>query len=200
MKQYLFLGDSITDADHLFDPANLGYGYVSLLARRPEHTDTTFVNRGHEGFTIERVLQMLRRDGLGSHWDAITLLVGVNDIPVELFTSHSRIPLEFSALYREVLDLLCRHTSTILLLEPFLFDEPAEYSAWHSYIEKESQIIHDLALSYSAHFVPTDAILRQAARCEGVDAITTDGIHLTTLGNTLLADLWHQAFTALSPD
>ena len=32
MKQYLFLGDSITDADHLFDPANLGYGYVSLLA------------------------------------------------------------------------------------------------------------------------------------------------------------------------
>ena len=95
MKQYLFLGDSITDADHLFDPANLGYGYVSLLARRPEYTDTTFVNRGHEGFTIERVLQMLRRDGLGSHWDAITLLVGVNDIPVELFTSHSRIPLSF---------------------------------------------------------------------------------------------------------
>lgn len=48
MKQYLFLGDSITDADHLFDPANLGYGYVSLLARRPEYTDATLVNRGHE--------------------------------------------------------------------------------------------------------------------------------------------------------
>mgnify|MGYP002555058508 CR=1 FL=1 len=61
MKQYLFLGDSITDADHLFDPANLGYGYVSLLARRPEYVDARFVNRGHEGFTIERVLQMLRR-------------------------------------------------------------------------------------------------------------------------------------------
>ena len=121
MKQYLFLGDSITDADHLFDPANLGYGYVSLLARRPEYADARFVNRGHEGFTIERVLQMLRRDGIGGHWDAITLLAGVNDIPVELFTSHSRIPLEFSAFYREVLDLLCQHTSTILLLEPFLF-------------------------------------------------------------------------------
>ena len=39
MKQYLFLGDSITDADHLFDPANLGYGYVSLLARRPEYAE-----------------------------------------------------------------------------------------------------------------------------------------------------------------
>ena len=78
MKQYLFLGDSITDADHLFDPANLGYGYVSLLARRPEYADARFVNRGHEGFTIERVSQMLRRDGIGGHWDAITLLAGVN--------------------------------------------------------------------------------------------------------------------------
>ena len=87
MKQYLFLGDSITDADHLFDPANLGYGYVSLLARRPEYADARFVNRGHEGFTIERVSQMLRRDGIGGHWDAITLLAGVNDIPVELYFS-----------------------------------------------------------------------------------------------------------------
>ena len=99
-----------------------------------------------------------------------------------------------------MLDLLCQHTSTILLLEPFLFDEPAEYSAWHPYIEKESQIICDLALSYSAHFITTDSILRQAARQEGVDAITTDGIHLTPHGNTLLADLWHQAFTSLFHD
>ncbi len=133
-------------------------------------------------------------------WDAITLLAGVNDIPVELFTSHSRIPLEFSAFYREVLDLLCRHTSTILLLEPFLFDEPAEYSAWHSYIEKESQIIHDLALSILLILSPTDAILRQAARWKASMRSQPTGIHLTTRGNTLLADLWHQAFTALSPD
>ena len=140
MKQYLFLGDSITDADHLFDPANLGYGYVSLLARRPEYTDTTFVNRGHEGFTIERVLQMLRRDGLGGHWDAITLLVGVNDIPVELFTSHSRIPLEFSAFYREVLELCYWNPFFLMNLQNIpsgirILKKKARSSAiWHSLI------------------------------------------------------------------
>ena len=98
MKQYLFWGQLLTDADHLFDPANLGYQHTSpswLLARRPEYADARFVNRGHEGFTIERRTQMLRRDGIGGHWDAITLLAGVNDIPVELFTG-IRIPLEFS--------------------------------------------------------------------------------------------------------
>ena len=198
MKHFLFLGDSITDAEHLFDPSNLGYGYVSLLAHKPEYADCHFVNRGQEGFTIERVLQMLQRDGVGGHWDAITLLAGVNDIPVELFTSHSRIPLEFSALYQEVVKLLSTHTSTLLLLEPFLFDEPAEYSAWHPYIEKESRIIQDLALSYHAHFIFTDQLLRQAARTEGIDQITTDGIHLTRRGNQILADLWSHAVTCCS--
>ena len=28
MKTLLFLGDSITDCNHYFDPENLGYGYV----------------------------------------------------------------------------------------------------------------------------------------------------------------------------
>ena len=92
MKQYLFLGDSITDADHLFDPANLGYGYVSLLARRPEYTDTTFVNRGHEGFTIERVLQMLRRDGLGRSLGCDHLLVGESMIFPWNFLLHPGSP------------------------------------------------------------------------------------------------------------
>ena len=149
MKQYLFLGGQHHRCGSSFDPANLGYGYVSLLARRPEYADARFVNRGHEGFTIERVSQMLRRDRIGGHWDAITLLAGVNDIPRGAFYFSPRIPLEFSAFYREVLDLLCQHTSTILLLEPFLFDEPAEYSAWHSYIEKKarsSTIWHSLIL------------------------------------------------------
>lgn len=199
MGQYLFLGDSITDADHLFDPANLGYGYVALLSQKSEYKDYRFVNRGQEGFTIERILQMLRRDGLGGSWDVITLLAGVNDIPVELFTSHSRIPLEFTCFYREVLELLVSSHSVIFLMEPFLFDAPAEYSAWHPYIEKESQIIQHLALSYHAHFIPTDQVLRQAAVLEGNDAITTDGIHLTARGNQILADLWSDAWKSLSP-
>ena len=35
MADYLFLGDSITDADHLFEPTGLGTGFVSLIAQDP---------------------------------------------------------------------------------------------------------------------------------------------------------------------
>ena len=55
MSNFLFLGDSITDAGHLFDPANLGDGYVSMLAVDMRFFNCVFQNRGHDGFTTEQV-------------------------------------------------------------------------------------------------------------------------------------------------
>lgn len=198
MKTCLFLGDSITDAEHLFDPDHLGYGYVSVLARDSRLPDCTFTNRGHNGFTIEQVLKMLQRDGIEKHWDVITLLAGVNDIPVEVYTSHHRIPDEFTCYYDQVLDFLSSHThARLILIEPFLFDEPAEYINWHPLIQQESSIIEILAKKYHARFLPTDRLLRSAAEKQGMDQITLDGIHLTPRGNQMLADLWLTAFEDL---
>ncbi len=195
MSDFLFLGDSITDAGHLFDPANLGNGYVSMLAVDMRFFNCVFQNRGHDGFTTEQVLHMLNRDGIERNWDVITLLVGVNDIPVELYTSRKRIPDEFAYYYEEILRFLITHTDAQLILaEPFLFDHPLEYKSWHPYIEAESKIIETLADKYHACFLPTDHILRQSAEEMGIDRITPDGIHLTYTGNQILADLWRRAY------
>lgn len=194
MKNRLFLGDSITDADHLFDPENLGYGYVRMLSEHPSLQDSICWNRGHDGFTTEQVLHMLRRDGLGTGWDSITLLVGVNDIPVELYTNRPRIPDEFAVYYEEILKLLAGSSAaSLILLEPFIFDTPAEYSRWHDYVQQESRMIRQLAEAYGAKFVPVDARLRQEAQKRGASLITKDGIHLTDAGNRLLADYWLEA-------
>ncbi len=194
MKNRLFLGDSITDAGHLFDPANLGYGYVRMLSEHPYLQDSICVNRGHDGFTTEQVLHMLHRDGLEMGWDSITLLAGVNDIPVELYTDRFRIPDEFSFYYEEILKMITRDAKAeVFLLEPFLFSVPAEYIRWRPYVEQESRIIRRLADQYGAHFVPTDERLRREAGRRGAFAITKDGIHLTDAGNRLLADYWLEA-------
>ncbi|MBS6194198.1 MAG: hypothetical protein KH828_01275 [Clostridiales bacterium] len=195
MNTCLFLGDSITDAGHLFDPANLGNGYVSLLARRPEMHGCTLCNRGHDGFTIERIWKMLERDGLEDTWDVITLLAGVNDVTVEVYTSRPRIPQEFTAYYEQVLRYLTDHTrARLFLAEPFLFDSPAEYIRWRPLIRQESLIIQKLAKKYHARFLPTDQLLRSAAKKQGMDQITLDGIHLTPEGNRILADIWLSAY------
>lgn len=192
----LFLGDSITDADHLFTPSNLGTGYVSLLAQ--QLPSWTLINKGQDGFTSEQVLRMLLRDGIQYSCDFISLLIGVNDIPVEVFTNRPRIPDEFAYYYEKILEFLTQTTnSQLILLEPFLFDSPAQYKGWHPYIEKESHIIQELAKKYHALFVPTNQSLRAAADTKGVDSITSDGIHLTHAGNQILAKLWLEALSCV---
>lgn len=192
MADYLFLGDSITDADHLFEPTGLGTGFVSLIAQDPRMKGQRVRNMGHDGFTLERIHRMLLQDGVPAA-DVITILAGVNDIPVEVYTQRNRIPDEFSFFCREIFSLLSRKPGTrLVVMEPFLFDCPAEYRNWHPYVEEESRILRQTAEQFGALFIPTDRLLRCRAREEGVSEITVDGIHLTDRGNRILAQLWLQ--------
>lgn len=198
MANCLFLGDSITDAGHLFDPANLGEGYVSVLAEMTAEDQCILCNRGHDGFTVEQVLRMLKRDGIEKHWDIISLLAGINDIPVEVYTSHHRIPDEFSQYYTELLEFLSLRTNArLILIEPFLFSIPQEYQNWQPYLQMESSIIRNLALRFDAALLPANEILNHAASIHGVHQITVDGIHLTSLGNRILAETWMELYQDL---
>lgn len=198
MANCLFLGDSITDAGHLFDPANLGEGYVSVLAEMTAEDQCILCNRGHDGFTVEQVLRMLKRDGIEKHWDIISLLAGINDIPVEVYTSHHRIPDEFSQYYTELLEFLSLRTNArLILIEPFLFSIPQEYQNWQPYLQMESSIIRNLALRFDAALLPANEILNHAASIHGVRQITVDGIHLTSLGNRILAETWMELYQDL---
>ena len=198
MANCLFLGDSITDAGHLFDPANLGEGYVSVLAEMTAADQCILCNRGHDGFTVEQVLRMLKRDGIEKHWDIISLLAGINDIPVEVYTSHHRIPDEFSQYYTEILEFLSLRTNArLILIEPFLFSIPQEYQNWQPYLQMESSIIRNLALRFDAALLPANEILNHAASIHGVRQITVDGIHLTALGNRILAEAWMELYQGL---
>ena len=198
MANCLFLGDSITDAGHLFDPANLGEGYVSVLAEMTAADQCILCNRGHDGFTVEQVLRMLKRDGIEKHWDIISLLAGINDIPVDVYTSHHRIPDEFSQYYTEILEFLSLRTNArMILIEPFLFSIPQEYQNWQPYLQMESSIIRNLALRFDAAFLPANKILNHAASIHGVRQITVDGIHLTALGNRILAEAWMELYQGL---
>lgn len=199
MKHCLFLGDSITDANHFFTENPLGDGYVSLIRKQLDEKDYHLTNKGHDGFTVEQLWRMLSRDELSPahgiltsrHWDFITILIGVNDIPVEVYTNRTRIPLEYETYYRQILDYVrCHSNAKLILIEPFLFNQPAIYKSWQIYVQAESQIIQKLAKEYDALFLPANHILQEECAKQGTALITYDGIHLTESGNQILADLW----------
>ncbi|MBR5488179.1 MAG: lipase, partial [Firmicutes bacterium] len=81
MKNLLFLGDSITDCNHYFDPDNLGYGYVRMISYKLKTPDKNYqvFNKGNDGFTVSALRRLWKRSCLNLKPDFITILIGIND-------------------------------------------------------------------------------------------------------------------------
>ena len=84
MKQLLFLGDSITDCNHYFDPENLGLGYVRMISEQINTPDKNYQvqNFGNDGFTVPALRRLWQRKGLNLKPDFITILIGISILSI----------------------------------------------------------------------------------------------------------------------
>ena len=194
MKIITCLGDSITDCEHCFCPDSMGNGYVKLLSERlfNEGFDCQVRNRGTDGFTIQRLLQRVCASD-DFHNNIVTILIGINDVSIIADTNRSVQQQEllfkrFSKHYFDIITILSKQASSILLLEPFIFPWPAVYKAWLPYVERMSKQIKNLAFQFDLPFLPLHKELNQMAQRYGFSAITTDGIHLTLQGQKFITD------------
>ncbi len=195
MKTLLFLGDSITDCNHYFDPENLGYGYVRMISDKINTPDNKYQvrNFGNDGFTVPALRRLWKRSCLILKPDFITILIGINDLAV---IKNTGITLSvglanFKEQYQSLIDDIQIMTNChILLAEPFIFPHPAEYATWEEDLRQMSQIIQELAKKNQLDFLPLWNLLLTTAKREGFSEVTTDGIHLTPFGHRLIADQW----------
>ena len=190
MKTILFLGDSITDCCHSFDPDNLGYGYVRLISEKISD-DARCINKGIDGFTVPALRRLWKTQCLSLSPDMITILIGINDLAVMKNTGmdYARGIEHFTENYRELLEEIRLITDCpIILMEPFIFPYPAEYALWEPELHKICETISQLAAQYHAQFLPLWDTLASAAMVHGYRKITTDGIHLTKLGHEIVAE------------
>lgn len=197
----LCLGDSITDCNRLFSDDPLGDGYVSLLDQysRETHPDWQLINRGVDGFTLSRLLGNVRSQYLSLRPDFITILIGINDIGLMMNTNRTdeqkrQLMEQFFANYDSLLTQFRGHR--ICLVEPFVFSVPEEFRLWQPYVEEMSRGIQLLAEKYHLGFLPIRQHLLLEAEEKGASALTTDGVHLTRYGHTLLARKLYSYLTA----
>ena len=195
MKTLLFLGDSITDCNHYFDPENLGYGYVRMISDKTNTPDNNYQvrNLGNDGFTVPALRRLWKRCCLTVKPDFITILIGINDLAVIKNTgiTPSVGLASFKEQYQALIDDIRIMTNChILLVEPFIFPYPAEYVTWEAELHQMSHIIQELAEQNQLEFLPLWDLLLSTAKQEGFTEITTDGIHLTPSGHKLIADQW----------
>lgn len=201
MKQFLFLGDSITDCGHAFDYEDLGEGYVRMIYNsfHLNNQKVRVLNRGTDGFTIKNVKRLWNISHTKYKPDTINILIGINDIAVMKNTgldTDEALAL-FEKNYEELL-LQIRETCDcpITLMEPFIFPRPAELITWMDDVRKMNDIIRKLAEKHNLTFLPLWDKLLNAAESEGYNKITIDGVHLTKQGQKIIAETWLKWYNA----
>lgn len=193
LKHYLFLGDSITDAGHLWeaDPRMLGDGFIRKISESTAFSSAHLVNRGQDGFTSAALLRLVRRMTDLDTFTTITVLIGVNDLPVAFYTDPTWIRTTFAPSVQALFELLTSAGSKkLLIMEPFLFTPPDSHSHLLPLLLQEQQILQAYAAACDAVYIPLQEALQAAIDRLGTVAVTTDGIHLTPAGNQILADAW----------
>ena len=206
----LFAGDSITDADHLWEPGpdGLGHGYVHMVSEMLKTGKTgnagsagnvgdfayRIINSGYNGYRAEDLLRRWNRICLGKQPDLVTLLVGVNEAGAAMEGMVTE-PEVFERTYERLITEVLHNTrADMILMEPFLFRYPAYLITWRKYFDPLLPVIARLADKYSLPFIRLDGPLNELADRLGVDQVTVDGIHLTETGNRFLAEQWIQVY------
>ena len=150
---YLFLGDSITDAGHLWedDRRMLGRGFVRKISENKNFSSSRLINRGQDGFTSADLLRLTRRLSDLDTYDCITVLIGVNDLSVGCYADPAWIPDKFYQNIRELLSLIrSSHKKRLLLMEPFLFVPPAEHLHMLPFLKSERHILKKVSEFFDA--------------------------------------------------
>ncbi len=188
---YLFVGDSITDAGRdRDDPASLGDGYVALLAE--QLSPASVRNAGVAGDRARDLERRWAADVLPLVGGVLTLYVGVNDTWRRFDSADPTSPEQFLKTTRGLLRaVVARAPQTrLILMEPFLVPVRAEQETWLDDLAGKRGVIHQLAQEFTAPLVELNALFTAQAALHGPAALAPDGVHPTPRGSRLIADAW----------
>lgn len=191
-----FLGDSITQAG-----AHEG-GYVDLLRRAlvAARPDVTVIPAGISGNRVPDLLARVERDVLAHHPTHVFVYIGINDVWHSL-NGRGTPRDEYAAGLRTLCARLEAAGARVALATPSVIGERAagrnpldamldEYAAESRAVAAEGRALCDLRAAFQARL----ALDNVADAAEGV--LTTDGVHLDSRGNVLVASEAARALAA----
>ncbi len=206
MKTILFQGDSITDANRSADEKSIfcmGHGYATMTAAMIGCDcpgQYAFFNRGVSGDKIVNILERRNRDIINLKPDYMSILVGVNDVGMEIKdsdgTSADLYELCYDVIIGEALAALPE--LKIAIMEPFILRNPAQeayYGELQSGIRARAAAAERIARKYRLTFLPLQSKFDEAAERSGDPAHWLyDGVHPTPAGHKLIAEEWYEKF------
>lgn len=194
-SRILLIGDSITDSHRGEDPEGLGFGYVRLihdyvLTTYPEK-ELEIINRGISGNRVIDLEARWEEDVLALNPDYVSISIGINDVWRQL--DRPNIDQVYPEQFERVLNELCEKTNArLILMEPTIIEENPT-SEGNQKLREYVEIVRKLANKYGAVLVPTHEDFQQYLRSGNTQKLTTDGVHMNSAGNMLMARSWLKA-------
>lgn len=182
----LFQGDSVTDANRLYDNVPFGHGYVYELTKHV--SQATIINHGISGNRTTELLERWNKDTIDIQPDFISILVGINDVWHKHKWNKPMTSKQFKENYIKLLDSVKASSpkTIILLIEPFAFPIREYESSWDHDLIDEQKIIKELADTYKTLYIPMQHILNMYLQTYSMEDILGDGVHPTTLGHQII--------------
>lgn len=189
---------SLLVQDMLHPHASRQMDRTGTSGHAPLSSTPLVTNGGTDGFTFPRTFQKWLHSYQDLSWDIVVITGGINEVGYIMDSNQPRkstcqyLQHSMDALHGMIASILETHCSRIFLVEPFLFPIPEYRRLWFPTLKEIRRQICEKAGNFpsdSVQVLPTQAALDALAREQGTNSVTTDGIHLTEMGNQYLAQL-----------
>ncbi|WYP26318.1 SGNH/GDSL hydrolase family protein [Alkalihalobacillus sp. FSL W8-0930] len=197
---FVLIGDSITENGRFEDPQGIGIGYAALIhdylmVKHPE-LHLAIYNRGISGNRVTDLEDRWQQDVLDLNPNWVSISIGVNDAWSQ--TKHPDRDQVYPELFEEIYDRLIRYTlektnARLILMEPTIIKEELD-SEENQTLKPYIEAVHRLAIKYDAILVPTNQVFQTYLEAESNVPVTTDGVHMNSKGDVLMATAWIDAF------
>lgn len=199
----LFQGDSITDhgrkRDNLvpndLDAMGRGYAMVaaSTLLNKYAGKNLKIYNRGISGNKVPQLEERWKEDCLDLQPNILSILIGVNDYWHKRGGNYNGSAQSYKDEYKRLLDKTLKHLPQVKLIigEPFAVKNVKHVDdTWFPEFVAYQQVSRDIAKEYNGTFIPYQAIFDQAEKRAPGSYWTTDGVHTSLAGISLMAQSW----------
>ncbi|MBS4200432.1 SGNH/GDSL hydrolase family protein [Bacillus sp. FJAT-49732] len=195
----LFIGDSITEWGRNEDPEGIGIGYVRiihdyLLTAFPSK-ELEIINKGIGGNRATDLQDRWEKDVLDLHPDYVSVSIGINDVWRQL--DNPDMVQVYPEQFEEILaGLLEKTNAQLILMEPTIIEEDI-HSEGNQKLIPYVEIVRKLAKNFDAILVPTHQDFIDYLKTGATYKLTTDGVHMNSAGNMLMAKSWLEASKSL---
>lgn len=211
----LFTGDSITDGNRykkkdqewdLNHQMGHTYAYIvnGILGSTYPEKQFRFKSKGVSG---NRIVDLYARNEVDLYPlkpDVLSILVGVNDGPIDRNNYMPTPKKKYEKLYRIMLEEVKERLpeSRIILMEPFVCEagrlkKEGSYPLWREAISGYGEVVKKVSEEFGTEFLPLQRLFDEKCAEFEPEYWCWDGVHPTENGHGLIAREWIRAMSGI---